>query len=138
MLDKGQKLYSVFNFKCPKCHIGDLYPTALFSFSKTFVMYEKCPACRQHYVIEPGFYWGAMYIAYMLSSGLILGGFAILFFAFKLTILQSFFTVLLIVFLLYGFIFRMARSIWINLYVHYDPNRKIITDENERKGADSQ
>ncbi len=126
MFEKGQKLYSVTQFKCPKCHEGDLYPTKLFSFSKTFVMHDRCPACNQPYIIEPGFYWGAMYIAYMLSSGIILGGFAVFFFIFNLSILQSFFTVLVIVFLLYGFIFRMARSIWINLYVHYDPKRKTI------------
>jgi uncharacterized protein (DUF983 family) len=134
MFQKGQKLYSITQFKCPKCHSGDLYPTKLLSFSKTFVMLERCPACRQQYVIEPGFYWGAMYIAYMLSSGIILGGFGLLFFVFGFSILQSFFTVLVILFLLYGLIFRMARSIWINLYVHYDPNRKLIENNDDGKG----
>ena len=133
MFKKGQKLYSIINYKCPKCHTGDLYPTKLMSFSQTFVMYERCPACNQPYILEPGFYWGAMYIAYMLSSGLILGGFTILFFAVNLSILQSFFTSLFVLFALYGFIFRMARTIWINLYVHYDPNRKIKEEYDDRK-----
>ena len=138
MFKKGQKLYSISNYKCPKCHEGDLYPTKLTSFRKAFVMYDNCPACNQPYVIEPGFYWGAMYIAYMLSSGTILGGFAILFFLLNLTILQSFFVMIAIVFLMYGFIFRTARAIWINIYVHYDSNRKIINKEDDRKGQNSQ
>ena len=125
MLKKGSKLYSITQFKCPKCHVGDLYPTTLLSFSKTFTMHDRCEACGQKYVIEPGFYWGAMYIAYMLSSGILLGGFGVLFFAFNTTIMQAFWIPLILLALLYGLIFRLARSIWINIYVHYDPNKPV-------------
>jgi hypothetical protein len=132
MLKEGNKVYSILQFKCPKCHKGELYPTQLSEFKKVFHMYDRCPACDQPYVIEPGFYWGAMYIAYMLSSGIILGGFGILFFGFGMEILPAFGVLLVVVGLLYGFIFRMARSIWINLYVHYDPKRPIKNSYTEQ------
>lgn len=123
MLQKGSKLYSVINFKCPKCQEGNLYPTKLTDFSRVFSMYERCPVCNQKYVIEPGFYWGAMYIAYMFSSGVMLVGFGILFFGLGIGIFKSFIILILILMLLYGLIFRLSRAVWINLYVHYDPNR---------------
>lgn len=124
MFKKGQKIYSVVNFKCPNCHEGDLYPTTLGSFSKTFTMYEYCPSCGQPYVIEPGFYWGAMYIAYMLSSGIMLVGFGVLFLGFGVEIIPSFLILLVLLAVLYGLIFRLARAIWINIYVHYKPDKK--------------
>ena len=127
-MSKGSKWYSITRFKCPRCHEGDLYPTPLFSFRKPFTMNDQCAVCGQEYVLEPGFYWGAMYIAYMLSSGLMLGGFAIVFFLFGTTILQTFFIMGGIVAILYVPIFRLARAIWINLYVHYDPS---INGRNE-------
>lgn len=134
MFKKGSKVYSIVNFKCPKCHVGDLYPTTLTSFSKIFTMYDTCPACGQKYVLEPGFFWGAMYIAYMLSSGILLVGFALLFFVFNIAIMTAFWILLAVLALLYGLIFRLARAIWINIYVHYDPKKPLILDDIENNG----
>lgn len=121
MFKKGQKLYSILHFKCPKCHNGDLYPTTLSSFRKIFSMNDRCAHCRQAFELEPGFYWGAMYVAYGLSSGFLLFGFALFFFLLGTTILTTFFIVFSIILLLYGIIFRLSRAIWINIYVNYDP-----------------
>lgn len=30
-------------------------------------MHENCPHCGFHFEIEPGFFWGAMYISYAFS-----------------------------------------------------------------------
>ncbi|RSK46886.1 DUF983 domain-containing protein [Hymenobacter rigui] len=35
-------------------------------------MPEDCPVCGQHYEPEPGFFWGAMYISYAFSTGIML------------------------------------------------------------------
>lgn len=121
---KGQKLYSILGFKCPKCHEGKLYNTGTFSFNKPFEMKENCEVCGQRYVIEPGFYWGAMYMAYGLSSAVMLSGSAIGLIFLDLTVTQTFAALIAVLLVLYVAIFRMARSIWINLYVHYDPQAK--------------
>ena len=135
MFAKGHTLYSIINFKCPKCHNGDLYPTRLTSFSKTFSMNDKCDHCGQAFEIEPGFYWGAMYVAYGLSSGFLLAGFAIIFFLFNTSILTTFFIVFAVVFLFYGLIFRLSRAIWINIYVQYnekaDRQPQLYQSEND-------
>ena len=121
MIRRGNKLYSILYFKCPKCHRGDLYPTSLTSFRKTFTMNDRCTHCEQAFELEPGFYWGSMYVAYALSSGFLLLGFAFIFFFFQTSIITTFFIVFAILALLYGLVFRLARAIWINIYVHYDP-----------------
>jgi uncharacterized protein (DUF983 family) len=52
--------------KCPHCHTGDvfLHPTYSLKFA---AMHHKCPVCAQDYEIEPGFYYGAMYISYGIT-----------------------------------------------------------------------
>lgn len=122
MFGKGSKLYSAFGFKCPKCHEGDLFKSSLFSMEGIYNMYEECPKCGQKYEIEPGFYWGAMYIGYALSSGYMLGGVTACIFLLNLTVNQSFALVIFLGLVIVPLIARLARSIWINIYVHYDKN----------------
>ena len=123
MIKKGSKLYSILNHKCPKCHEGDLYPTRLLSFSELFTMKDECPHCGQKYVLEPGFYWGSMYIGYMLSSAVMLLMFGVLLFLLDMGVYESLGGAVVVLVILYGGVYRMARAIWINLYVHYDADQ---------------
>ena len=65
---KGSKFYSIFRFKCPHCHEGDFFkssnPYNLRSMSEAN---ETCPNCGRKILIEPGFYYGAMYVSYALG-----------------------------------------------------------------------
>jgi uncharacterized protein (DUF983 family) len=119
-LKKGQKLYAIARHKCPHCHEGDLYKTPLWSFKKPFEMLEECRECGQPYVLEPGFYWGAMYVAYALSGFVMLSGMALGLLVFDNGIIETFIPTVIVLVLLYVPIFRLARSIWINIFVHYE------------------
>jgi uncharacterized protein (DUF983 family) len=121
MLEKGSKSYSILKYKCPRCHEGDLFYTPTFSFKKTFEMPKSCNVCNQKYEIEPGFYWGAMYVSYALSGGYMLFGFALLFFLVGLNPIVSYAVITLLVIPLYPLFFRLSRSVWINLFVKYRP-----------------
>lgn len=121
-LEKGSKSYSIINYKCPRCHEGDLYLTPTLPFKQPFKMHEKCAVCGQKYELEPGFYWGSMYVSYALSGGWMLGAFAVCFFLFGIHPLVSVGIAAVGVFVLYVWIFRTSRSIWINLHVSYKPN----------------
>ncbi|MGZ5242676.1 MAG: DUF983 domain-containing protein [Bacteroidia bacterium] len=52
--------------KCPRCHTGEvfLHPTYSLKFTQ---MHSKCPHCGQDFEVEPGFYYGAMYISYGIT-----------------------------------------------------------------------
>jgi uncharacterized protein (DUF983 family) len=117
---KGSKLYSMLNFKCPKCQEGDLFETGTFSFQKPFDMPENCPVCHQKYYPEPGFYYGAMFISYIIT-----GWFCLFFVGFLMLILHlswqaAFALLILTLAILFVWIFRFSRAIWISLNVKYD------------------
>lgn len=122
IFSKGSKLYSIFKLKCPKCHVGEQFPTRTFSFSKPFDMQDRCPVCQQKYELEPGFWYGAMLISYVLT------GWFCLFFVggcmwfFEMSVNASFIVLIGFLAIFFVWIFRVSRSIWLNFHVKYDPN----------------
>ena len=66
MTKKRSLLSSVFAMKCPQCRQGDLFETSTFSFQKPFDMPDRCPVCSNNYMPEPGFYFGAMFITFLV------------------------------------------------------------------------
>jgi uncharacterized protein (DUF983 family) len=122
MFKKGTKSYSIFNLKCPRCHEGETFKTGSYSFVKPIEMHERCPKCDLNYFPEPGYYYGAMFISYI-----VVGWFCLLFmglFFFGLGWDQNLCWAMLVVFLAVNFIyiFRVSRLMWININVRYDPN----------------
>ncbi len=121
LLKKETKAYSILYLKCPRCHVGDLFETGSFSLQKPFYMPEKCPVCGQRYFLEPGFYYGAMFISYIMTGffSLAFTGFCV--WGLGLGINASFGLLISILTILFVWIFRLARAIWINSNVRYDP-----------------
>ena len=121
MLKKGDKTYSIFYLKCPRCHEGETFETGSWSWKKPFDMLQRCPKCDLNYFPEPGYYYGAMFISYVWT-----GWFCLLFmgvFYWWLDLSQEISFALLIGFLAINFvyIFRISRLMWININVRYDP-----------------
>ena len=125
MCKKGTKLYSILFNKCPKCHEGDfLKERNILKFHKAFDMHEKCTKCGLKYMMEPSFYYGAMYVTYALTVGISIITFAIATLIFNLSMLQSFIPIVLVLILTSPISLRLSRIIWINIFVHYDPKYK--------------
>ena len=67
---------AVLNSKCPRCRRGKIFSGTLygFNFQRTN---ETCSHCHMRFEIEPGFFYGAMYVSYafvvaeMLNVGLL-------------------------------------------------------------------
>ncbi|MAT54037.1 MAG: DUF983 domain-containing protein [Saprospirales bacterium] len=118
---KGTKAYSIFNLKCPRCQEGDLFETGTFSFQKPFDMPKNCPVCGQKYFLEPGFYYGAMFISYIITGwfALIFVGTAILVFGMDWQLAFGLMVATMAV--LFVWFFRISRAIWINFNVKYQP-----------------
>lgn len=114
------RINSIFNFTCPRCRKGDLFITPTFSFQKPFEMYKECPNCSQNYMPEPGFFYGAMFISYIIW-----GWFSILLCLFLIFVLgwsvnASFALLIFISLIFFVWIFRISRSIWININIKYN------------------
>lgn len=122
-MKKGTWYYPILNKKCPRCHEGELYPYSAVEVSNAFTMHERCPKCNLKYEREPGFWYGAMFVSYILSGFYMLSVFAIAFFLFDLNIRNSMIVVILVGALSFTFMFRIARSIWLGALVRYDSNK---------------
>ncbi len=123
MSQNSNILKSVFKFKCPKCHVGDLFSnTAIYQYKGFFDMPNNCPKCNQDFQIETGFYLGAMFVSYALAVVLNLFVF-VCFLIFDAYELISFLVVAAIILLItMPYVIKVSRSLWIALSISYNPN----------------
>ena len=123
MFKKGSKLYSILFNKCPKCHEGDFMKEKnMFKLQKAFQMHEKCSNCGLKYMIEPSFFYGAMYVNYSLTVGISIITFVIATMFFNFSLLESFIPIVVVLVLTSPISIRLSRVIWINLFVKFDPS----------------
>lgn len=52
---------------CPRCRQGKVYAFPIKYFSKRHLMHADCQICGLHFEVEPGLFWGAMYVSYAFS-----------------------------------------------------------------------
>ncbi|MCG1036236.1 DUF983 domain-containing protein [Polaribacter sargassicola] len=120
MFKKGTKLYSIFNNKCPKCHEGEFFEHKLtYNPGKVTKLHENCPKCNLKYMMEPSFFYGAMYVNYGITVAVSVATFVIAAIFFSLTLLQSFAAIVIVLLILAPINMRLARIIWINMFVSY-------------------
>lgn len=124
---KHNRIANALRWKCPHCHEGDMYKSSIFE--GIYNMHDKCPKCEQEFQLEPGFYWGAMYVGYALSSGYMLSGFAICIFGFGLSVNQSFALLIGLGLIMVPIIARTARALWLSMHVKYDKNAIKVEDK---------
>jgi uncharacterized protein (DUF983 family) len=96
----------------------------IFKFKKAFKMNENCSHCGLKYMMEPSFYYGAMYVTYALTVGISIITFVISTLIFKLSLLESFIPIVVVLILTAPFSLRFSRIIWINIFVHFDKKFK--------------
>lgn len=117
---KETKLYSIVMLKCPRCHEGDFFlHKNPYSYSNLAKMPDHCPVCQQKYVLEPGFYYGAMYVSYALTIALSVAVFVAMSVLWHFEILWYLGINALLIILLFPPIFRLSRAAWANLFIDY-------------------
>ena len=121
---KGSKLYSISRFKCPECHEGDFFvDNNPYHLSKIGDIQEKCSNCGCKYSKEPGFYYGAMYVAYGLGVALFVACWV------GTSILWPEYTTAFLISLIFGasiilgpVLYVLSKIIWANLFLSYKGN----------------
>jgi uncharacterized protein (DUF983 family) len=123
MFKKGTKLYSISKGTCPKCQEGSFFKYRFtFNPSKVTKIHDNCPNCNLKYMLEPSFFYGAMYINYGITVAISIVIFLITKLGFELNLLQSFFSVFVVLVLLAPLNLRLSRIIWINMFVPFEGN----------------
>lgn len=109
--------------KCPHCRQGDIYPHSVLNLVKSNEMNKHCEHCGFRYEIEPGFFFGAMYVSYAFSIAIWIGCGILLAFLVKEPPIWLYATVIFMVSLVaLPFSFRFSRLIWLYLFVNYEPH----------------
>jgi uncharacterized protein (DUF983 family) len=115
-------LTSMLRLRCPRCRQGKLFTVANpYNFKRMNDMPDQCPACGQDFEIEPGFYFGATYVSYAINVAWLIPTFLTT----RFIIGWEYRTFVIIMFcllpILVPLIFRVSRSIWLHLFVRFDP-----------------
>jgi uncharacterized protein (DUF983 family) len=125
MLKKGSKLNSILTGSCPRCQKESMYlDQNLLHFTKLLKMKENCTHCGLKYQIEPSFFYGAMYVSYGLNVAVMIVVFLIAFFVFNAKVTETFIAIIATLIVLFPIITRLARNIYINMFVSYDKDFK--------------
>lgn len=115
------KLYSILFGACPKCHQESMYVTKnSYKLSDTLKMHERCSHCNTKYQMEPSFFYGSMYVSYGVGIAFAVAAFVISYLIFESSLVTAFIAIVVTLVGLMPVIMRLARNIWINLFMNYD------------------
>jgi uncharacterized protein (DUF983 family) len=121
MLKKGSKLNSILTGSCPKCQNESMYSDKNpLHLTKVLKMNQKCSHCGLKYQLEPSFFYGAMYVSYGLNVALGIAAFIVSFVFFGVSIEQSFLAIVITLIVLFPFVLRLSRNLYINMFISYD------------------
>lgn len=65
------KSSAILRGKCPRCRQGDIFKTKASDLLGFMKMHDQCAVCSLRFELEPGFYYGAMYISYAFNVALL-------------------------------------------------------------------
>jgi len=120
MPKKGTKFYSVLNNKCPRCHKGDFFiNTSPFKIKNNLKTYDNCSNCNLKYMLEPSFFYGAMYISYAITVAIAIAVFIISYWI-GTGFIGGFVSIIVILVLLMPITMRLSRILYINMFIHYE------------------
>lgn len=123
MIKKGSKLYSISYNKCLKCHCWSFWHKNnpyLNILKNNKLTNSHCANCMFKYEIEPGFWFGAMYVSYAIAVAFVLIFGALLYVFFEnmdIITIVSILSVFVIIFSPINHFF--SRLIWINIFIDY-------------------
>ncbi len=117
---------AAINARCPQCREGRLFKFKWWNIFNFAQMEDKCSECGMRYEVEPGFFYGAMYISYAFTVGIMLVGGLVIYHLFNDPDAMGYvIPITLISLALVPANFRISRVIFIHLFsgVSYRPNK---------------
>lgn len=110
------KTEAILKAKCPQCREGDVFSAPLLHVTEFTKMNHNCPKCGVQFEIEPGFFFGAMYISYAFSVGTLLVAYFLLKYVFgDPDLMYYLISVPTVILLFLPFTFRYSRIIYLYL-----------------------
>ena len=117
------KVSRIFTYKCPRCGEGHIYKEP-FDIKNPLAMPDKCEVCELPMLPQPGYYYGAMFLSYIVTGWLYLAVIGFCMLVLKMSVEKSFLVLIIIAALTYFRTARMARALWLNIMVKSDDSYK--------------
>jgi uncharacterized protein (DUF983 family) len=120
------KIINVLANRCPQCEEGNMFvSTNPYKKGEMTTMNKYCPKCNFNFEPEVGYYYGAMFVSYVLNVALfVIATVAFyVFFEDKVNSLWYMVGYVFLTFLLIPVLFRLSRSMW--LHVFYKEKREV-------------
>jgi uncharacterized protein (DUF983 family) len=114
-------VYSVVLNKCPQCHVGKVLKYPPYQINKLLDTEEQCAHCNLKFEKEPGFFYGAMYVSYALTSGVFIVAYLLQLTLFNLPVTQFAVGMVSLLLLTFPLLARWSRLLWLNFFVKYNP-----------------
>lgn len=73
-MPEGNRLKAIITGKCPKCQEGKVFQYKWWQLQHFTKMNKICPVCHVNYEVEPGFFYGAMYMSYAFTVAVMVTG----------------------------------------------------------------
>ncbi len=122
----SSKLLAVLKGRCPQCHEGRVFKYKWYNIIKFSDTNERCPICDVKYEVEPGFWFGAMYVSYAFTIGIMLVGAVIIYNFFNDPPAMGYVVPIVTVSLIMvPFNFRMSRVLFLHLFSGLEYKNKI-------------
>lgn len=115
-------LGSCWSYKCPRCRQSRMFKEPL-DVKKPLDMHVGCSHCGLNFEPEPGFYYGAMFISYIITAFLFLAIALLLVFYFKWSVNAAMIVVIIVGMLIFLKILRLSRSVYIHMLIKYDETK---------------
>jgi uncharacterized protein (DUF983 family) len=104
----GRSLSRGLRLRCPRCGRTPLY-------ARFFTMHQGCDACGFRYEREQGYFVGAIYVNYAVTTVISVGTVLLLDWSIGLTLTQQLIVGVSLSLLVPVVFFRYARSLWLSL-----------------------
>ena len=109
---------SVAKNKCPNCLEGNFFVVNNpYNFRKFDDMHKECPKCGMDFRQEPGFYFGAAMMSYVLQVMVVFTTYLFLQIIWEINFFYFVGAVTALLILLMPITFRVSRLLWINALV---------------------
>lgn len=137
-------LSSIVKCRCPRCRQGDMFVEKNpYRLRSTMKMHETCPVCGQSFNLEVGFYYGSGYASYALSIALSVFSLVVFYLTIGISVNDYRFLYWLLInavllLMLQPMIMRLARTLWLALFVPYDVNWRTNEAEVPERTNDTQ
>ncbi|MDX2249296.1 MAG: DUF983 domain-containing protein [Bacteroidia bacterium] len=115
---KCSRVGAALTLKCPNCCNAPLFINQNpYNFKTMGKMPDECPNCGQDFVIEPGFYFGAAMISYVIQVFMIGICAAVVYLVGGREPLQYIISISLVILVTAPYVMVVSRGLWLSIFV---------------------